>query len=121
MNQNPNNDIAVIEKVHVNEDTKKDSLVKEGSDESYKCDVCEYKCKYEITLRKHTNTKHQTENTEKINKAKIVCHGCNTSYNNKKGFTNKYKTVHNLMKPFSCERCGEKFQDKNKHGDHQLC
>ena len=68
LNQNQNNDIEVIEKVHVNEDTKKDSLVKEVSDESYKCDVCEYKCKSEITLIKHTNTKHQTQNTEKMNK-----------------------------------------------------
>ena len=72
----------------------------------------------EITLRKHTHTKHQTQNTEKVNKAKIVCYGCNTLYNNKKGFTNQYKTGHNLMKPFSCEKCGENFQDKNKHRDH---
>ena len=119
LNQTPNNDIEVIEKVHVNEDTKKDSLVKEVSDESYKCDVCEYKCKSEITLIKHTNTKHPTQNTENINEAKFFCHECNTSYKTKKSFKKHNETIHNAMKPYICETCGEKFQDKNKHEDHQ--
>ena len=87
------------------------------------------KCKSEITLKKHTNTKHPTQNAENINNATFFCHECNTSYKTKKSFKKHNETIHNAMKPYICETCGEKFQDKKQtqrssktsQAGYQLC
>jgi hypothetical protein len=51
LNSNTNSEVEVVEKEYDHDDSTKKSLVKEVSVESFKCDVCKYKCKSEIILK----------------------------------------------------------------------
>ena len=113
-------EVEVVGKEYAHDDGTTDSLVKEVSEEGFKCDVCEFKCKTDLTLKKHNNTKHLTQNPESISRAKFFCHECNTSYQTKKSFKKHNETIHNVMKPYICETCGKKFKDKTKHDEHQI-
>ena len=64
------------------------------SDE-FKCDICGYKCSKEVTLRKHTNTKHKIKaKNEEVNETSVCdseCSLCDDNFENTQEFKNHIK------------------------------
>ena len=53
-------------------------------DNVFKFKLCDFECPRQETLKKHTNTKHQSPNNEKAAERKFFCLECNVSFKTKK-------------------------------------
>ena len=52
----------------------------------HQCNLCDFKCPKEETLKTHTKTRENNPNNEKTNERKFYCHKCCLSFKTKKSF-----------------------------------
>ena len=136
---------TVSKNVHADEDTKEteEETMKESKkpeEEASKiqpqCDVCEYQCEKEITLKRHKNTKHQRVKTIKYpsdateeKSTPFYCDECEYSCKTKKNLKKHKAQDHKDLvesKIFKCENCGKEFSKKEElevhmKENHPLC
>ena len=97
----------------------------------HQCDVCDYECEKEITLKKHKNTKHIDVNnrngdkdcqvTTTIKSTHLYCNECD--YSCQKFFFLKKHKAHmhvSIMENtnITCNSCGRKFIHEGEHNIH---
>ena len=63
------------------------------------CNICEYRYRYNIQLKKHMKKKHEDTQTFK-------CERCNFNTNNADCLKDHIKNIHPTNNPFPCEVCG---------------
>ena len=124
-NKDSNKDEEVI-KINIREkhcDTD-NTIQTKITEKLLQCKVCDYSCEKEITLNKHTNTKHQTVNNENAGRKKFHCHECDSSFTTKKGLK-KHEAIHNDTMKLKCETCAKEFGkrdalDEHIHKEHKI-
>ena len=86
--------------------------------QQFQCKMCDYQCDKEVTLNKHTNTKHQSVNSEFAGEKRFYCHQCNVSFKTKKSLK-KHETNHNdAEKLKECNICANKFKSLSDLEEH---
>ena len=74
------------------------------SEKVYQCQVCDFECPKEETLKKHTNTRHKLLSHEKTDERKFYCHECNVSFKTKKSLK-KHEQCHSDIVKKNCSDC----------------
>ena len=103
----------------------------DGPKKKHQCDVCDYECEKEITLKKHKNTKHIDANnrsgdkdcqvTTTIKSTHLYCDECDYSCQTKNNLKKHKAHMHvSIMENtnITCNSCGRKFIHEGEHNIH---
>lgn len=88
------------------------------SEQTFKCEVCEYTCTNAGLLQKHIKTKHQDMKQDKVQEKTFFCHDCNKSFNSKKSFKKHEKSHSTSNKKSKCGICEENHENKRDLDQH---
>ena len=94
-----------------------DTATVENSEKWYNCNVCEYKVKKEITLKKHINTNPSRKETTDGLAASYFCDECEYSCHSKKSLK-KHKAQNHEDLSHQCNTCDQKFKYKKDLDSH---
>ena len=91
----------LVKQLVVQTHTKDNAILKEG-DNMLHCKLCDYSCKREATLRKHSNTKHPER--------KYKCNKCDISFKSNDMLKQHVNSEHkgNIEVDVDTEQCGQK-------------
>jgi hypothetical protein len=142
--QQGDKDVKALEKTKFKKDLEKDEASE--AEEMFKCEKCSYRCRKEITLNKHMNTKHVDKNSDIVaiqsektlkptnpgddykkerENSKFFCDECGYGCTNKKSLK-KHKSKDHKHEDLStavselqeCELCEKKFKTRTDLQNH---
>ena len=87
----------------------KEVAVKLGEKVQIKCELCSFKCVYNIQLKKHIKSHHDT----------AKCETCVKTFINVQEL-NEHKLKEHVEGYFKCDYCQQSFDDESAHKDHML-
>ncbi|XP_058450480.1 zinc finger protein 84-like [Malaya genurostris] len=90
----------------------KEHIATHANERLYPCTVCKKSFKVKRTAHRHIQNHINAQNKRR------KCYECDQVFENESSIPEHYRLVHQHLRPYNCQICGEGFYQKTELGDH---